>query len=243
MNNFNIKTEKFEGPIDLLLSFIEKRKVLVNDISLASITEDYIEYINNSNNFSLKNSANFVFVASTLMLIKSKSLLPELSLTEKEESDIEELQDRIRLFKIFKDRFEDIRRIFSKKIVFFAEDGSLDSQVVFTPSKDLTKDNITLSILDVIKRFPKKEKVEKKSVKKAINLEEVIERLSFRIRKNIKVSFREFSGLGKTDKLNVAITFLALLELVRSGNVLVNQENNFSDIDIENNQVNTPIYG
>lgn len=240
---FSVDTKKFSGPIDLLLSMIENRKLSVNDVSLSKIADEFISYINNPINFSLKNGADFVYIAATLLLIKSKSLLPTLSLTEREESDIEDLQDRLKIFKIFKDRLEDLNKIFSKKVIFFAEEGSFDNNVVFTPSKDLTKDNITLSILGVIKRFPKEEQKEKKSIKKTISLEEVIENLSLRIKKSFKMSFRDFSnGLGG-DKISVVVSFLAMLELVRGGNIDVNQYENFSDINMENRDISAPIYG
>jgi segregation and condensation protein A len=94
-DKFLVKTEAFEGPLDLLLHLIEKRKLLINEVSLIKITDDYIEYIQSHDNISLKNNAHFILVASTLVLIKSKSLLPTLELTREEEQDIEDLEARI----------------------------------------------------------------------------------------------------------------------------------------------------
>jgi len=87
--SFTIKTESFEGPLDLLLDLIEKRKLYISDISLAKVTDDFIEHIKNIGGIEIGESAHFILVASTLLLIKSKSLLPELALTEEEQFDDE----------------------------------------------------------------------------------------------------------------------------------------------------------
>ena len=81
---FKIKTEAFEGPLDLLLNLIEKRKLFINDISISKVADDYIAYIKNLNKFPIRESANFILIASTLLLIKSISLLPNLHLSEEE---------------------------------------------------------------------------------------------------------------------------------------------------------------
>ena len=81
---FQIKTEAFEGPLDLLLALIEKRKLFISDISLAEVADDFIEYIKTFDEFPVDMTANFILIASTLLLIKSKSLLPSMTLTSEE---------------------------------------------------------------------------------------------------------------------------------------------------------------
>ena len=100
--SYKVKTEKFEGPLDLLLNLIEKRKLLINEISLAKISDDYIQFIKDSGNFPMGESANFILIASTLLLIKSRSLLPSLSLSQEEENSIEELEHRLKIYKEIK---------------------------------------------------------------------------------------------------------------------------------------------
>ena len=95
-SSYNVKTHIFEGPLDTLLSLIEKRKLFINDISLAQVADDYISYVRSLTDFPLADSAHFVLIASTLVLIKSKSLLPNLSLTEEEQSNIDDLEDRLK---------------------------------------------------------------------------------------------------------------------------------------------------
>jgi len=85
IQSFAIKTEVFEGPMDLLLDLVEKRKLLINDISLAEVTDEYMRHVATMQEASLPGTAQFVQMAATLLLIKSKSLLPVLELTEDEE--------------------------------------------------------------------------------------------------------------------------------------------------------------
>ena len=90
---------------------------------------------------------------------------------------------------------------------------------------------------DVLNNLPKVEIVPKKVVKTVISLEEMIDSLTKRVRENIKMSFNDFSQKGKTEKVNVVISFLALLELVKQGIIMVKQTTNFDDISIENQEV------
>src|SRR3989344_7208861 len=87
--SYRVKTEQFEGPLDLLLSLIEKRKLFINDFALSKVADDYIAHIRSFETYPMNDVANFLLVASTLVLIKSKALLPDLNLTTEEESDID----------------------------------------------------------------------------------------------------------------------------------------------------------
>src|SRR5665647_121039 len=93
-----VKTSVYEGPLDLLLELIEKRKLLINDIALAAVTEEYIARINAMDTLPMGETAEFVALAATLLLIKSRSLLPLLNLTEEESKDIKELEYRLAVY-------------------------------------------------------------------------------------------------------------------------------------------------
>src|SRR5437868_2863344 len=96
--NYSVKTAVFEGPLDLLLDLIEKRKLFVSDVSVSQVTDDFVSYIEGHEQFPLEESAEFIVVASTLMLIKSRSLLPSLPLTDDETASIEDLEARLKLY-------------------------------------------------------------------------------------------------------------------------------------------------
>ena len=239
--NFEIKTEVFEGPLDLLLSLIEKRKLFINDISLAQVADEYIEYIKRLDEFSVKNAADFVLIASTLVLIKSKSLLPTLSLTEEEQVSVEDLETRLKIYKRMRELGESIEKNFGAQIIF-EKTVRKNSKIVFSPDKYTDNKNILSAIKEVISRLPKKEVVREAIVQKVVSLEETMDNLSERIKQNFKMSFKDFSGMGKKERVHVVVNFLAMLELVKQNIINVKQDIKFGDIDMESKDVGTPSY-
>ncbi len=238
--DFKIKTEIFEGPLDLLLSLIEKKKLFINDISLAKVADDYVAYLQNQQNFPIGQSADFLVVASTLLLIKSRSLIPSLDLSIDEKQDIDDLERRLRLYQKIKEISYQVKKMFGQKIIFQAEPRKLIP--VFSPDNSMTKENLLLAIRRVILAVPKPDKIPKAIVKKVISLEEMIVNLTDRIKSSIKLSFKEFASVGKAEKVNVIISFLAMLELVKQGIVNVRQVDQFADIEIETEHTGLPHY-
>lgn len=241
---FSIKTESFEGPLDLLLSLIEKRKLLVNEVSLSKITDDYIKHIEEIPDYKMGERAEFIVVASTLLLIKSRSLLPNLSLSEEEQEDIEDLENRLKIYQKIKELSTHVKNYFGKQFLF---SGGLDGKKmpVFSPHEKISLFNIHQSLIDVIVKLPKKEVIQKATIRKVITIEEMIDKLATRVQTAIKISFREFSG-GKPktreEKVEMIVGFLALLELVKQGTVGVYQNSSFSDIEMETENVGLPKY-
>lgn len=240
---FTVKTESFEGPLDVLLGLIEKRKLLINEISLASVADDFIAYVNSHREFPISQAAHFVLVASTLLLIKSKSLLPVLEFTEEEQADVEDLKLRLALHQLFKAQAEIVRRDFGKMPLNFPE-RERPREPVFSPDESMTVDGISEAIRRVIINLPKgSEKLVAATVAKVMSLEEMIDRLSERISSAVRMRFHDFSGMGKAEKVEVIVSFLAMLELVKQGVIKVAQEGHFSDIVMEHDRVGTPRYG
>lgn len=245
---FNIKTLVFEGPLDLLLSLVEKRKLFVNDISLSNVTDEFIRFVEQKQNSSIEERANFIVVASTLLLIKSKSLLPTLDLTTEEETEIGDLELRLKLLKKYREVSALVKERFGKFISLGG--GGISERVpVFAPHEKITKENMQGAILSVISGFPKKEKTPTAIVKKVISLEETISVLTNRITSSLKMSFSEFSrSRGNNSenkeevKVNIIVTFLAMLELVKQGIISVQQEMQYGEIDMQSESVELPRY-
>ena len=236
---FQIKQESFEGPLDLLLSLIEKRKLFINDISLAKVADDYIAHMREIANFSIPDSANFILIASTLVLIKSKSLLPQLNLTEEEQTDVSDLEKRLKIYQRMKELSVHIKEKFGDKIIF--SPLTRKSEPVFSPDETMTIVNLIGAMHEVIKNFPKKEKLPQLIVRKVISLEETIQNLAKRIQSSFKMSFKDFAKNQK-EKVNVIVSFLAMLELVKEGIINVTQERHFDDIQMEAGKVDVPHY-
>lgn len=225
---YTVKTRVFEGPLDLLLELVSQRKLFVNDVSLAEVTDDFIKYIEEHEEFPLAESAEFILVASTLMLIKSRSLLPTLELTQEEEESIHDLEDRLALYGKVKELSVKLRRLFGRKIIF-EKLASKNQPIVFSPDSKTDAANLLSALERVIDSLPKKEKLPNVTVKKVISLEEMIKRLSDRISKSGKLYFRD---LAQKDKVSMIVGFLAMLELVKRGAIRVTQHSK-GDIEIE----------
>src|ERR1035437_2307689 len=138
---FQIKTTGFEGPFGLLLNLIEKRKLFINDVSLSAVTEDYLSYMNKLGGLPPSEVSSFILVASTLLLIKSKSLLPNLDLSNEEEGDIKNLEERLRLYEIFAKLGGNIKNNFGEKIIFAPLERK-NEHIVFLPDNQITKDSM-----------------------------------------------------------------------------------------------------
>lgn len=239
--DLKVKVGQFEGPLDLLLDLIEKRKLHISDLSLSQIADEFIEHIKSFEEFPMSDSADFILVASTLLLIKSRSLLPNLALTEEERGSIEDLEKRLATYKRYKELAAGLGKMFGNFLYFAGERKRVD--VVFSPTPDITLESLKNALLEALKNVPQKvEELPKVVVDKIISLEEMVEKLSERIKTSLKTSFSDFSGMGKAEKVNVIVSFLAMLELVKQGLVRANQSKHFEDIQIEGEEAGVPTY-
>lgn len=240
-DQFKVKTQSFEGPLDLLLDLIEKRKLFINDISLAKVTDDFISHIQQFENLPMGESAHFILIASTLLLIKSKSLLPDLNLTEEEKGDMQDLEVRLKIYKRIKESSKFIQELFAGDMIF-SQSHARPVSPVFAPDAEFTLEKSLFLLQDLINRLPKKEKLAQVVVDKVISLEDMIDTLTKRIQGALKMSFKTFAGEHKENKVNFIVSFLAMLELVKQGIVHVTQESNFGDIQMETKDVGVPRY-
>lgn len=205
--SFVVKTGDFTGPLDLLLQLIEKRKMFIGDISLASVADDFLQHIKEQNSFPVGTVAHFLVVASTLLLIKSRSLLPYLNLTKEETQDIADLEHRLNLYKQIRDLGQHIQDRFGK-IVLFSRSGNAPIEPTFAPHEKINQENLYNAAQNLITTFPPVENLQKVAVEKVMSLEEMIDTLTVRIQENMETSFKKFadtsSGTPKEQRLNVS---------------------------------------
>lgn len=231
---FQIKTIGFEGPFGLLLALVEKRKLFINDVSLAQVTEDYLSYMGKLGGLPPSEVSHFILVASTLLLIKSKSLLPNLDLTPEEEGDIKNLEERLRLYELFTRLSLNVKNNFGKKIIYAPLERK-NSVLIFLPDEQITKESMMTFAQNVLGSMPKKVFLPKVEVRPVISIEEMIDKLTDRIKNSMKMSFKDLNGKVTTreEKVVVIVGFLAMLEMVRQGIIDAVQENHGGDIIME----------
>jgi segregation and condensation protein A len=237
---FSIKTESYEGPFEVLLDLIEERKLLVNEFTLADITEEYIAHVRNQAAFPMEEAANFIQIAATLLLIKSKSLIPDLELTDEENADVEDLKRRLIAYEKARDAARELSRIFGRAVMVSA--GERIPEVVFAPSRDCTAHLLAEALARVLAAREEVEQLPEARVKPLVTIEEMMDRLAKKVQHAMTLSFSEFSKDVK-ERVEVIVSFLALLELVKQGAVSAEQFDAHGDIRISHSATNLPHYG
>lgn len=237
---YTVRTTAYEGPLELLLDLIEKRKLHVNELSLAEVTDDFIQHVRGQAEFPMEEAANFISVAATLLLIKSKSLIPELSLSEDEEEDVEDLKRRLLMYEKAREAARELSRIFGRTVL--VPRGERAPEPMFAPSRDFSLAGLEAALRNALTEAEKVEVLPEVRVKPLVTIEEMMDRLTDRVQTALAVSFKEFSGDAK-EKVEVIVSFLALLELVKQGVVDAAQHDHFEDIKITNTAPTTPKYG
>ena len=237
---FAIKTDTFEGPLELLIELVEKRKLLINNISLATVTDEYIARVSDMQEQSLPNTAQFITLAATLLLIKSKSLLPVLELSDEEEATIGDLEERLRLYQIYRDISLTLQTDFGAQSMYEPE-FTPPREPVFLPDEFCTLPSIIEGMERAISNLPQEVVKPIVKVKSSISLEDMMDKLRRRIENQMRTSFFEIRR-REPERKNVIVGFLAILELFKQGDVLITQISRFEDIEMELERGSTPKY-
>jgi len=253
---YELKTDHFSGPLEKLLELIEGQKMDVSEISMAKVTDDFLKYLEKIKNnefdevqkveaifhVDLRVLADFISVASKLIFLKSKYLLPGLALTEEEERDIKDLEGRLKIYQELKPALRHLAKMWREshraysRPYFLGRGGGLAAgQGVFYPGKNLALEALVGSlgrIFETIKTF----ELETETIKeKIVTLEEKISEVLAMIQREGDMQFRRLSGTET--RADMIIAFLAILHLAREQIVLLEQLDNFADIVIRKNKV------
>ncbi|OHA58639.1 MAG: hypothetical protein A2571_02625 [Candidatus Vogelbacteria bacterium RIFOXYD1_FULL_44_32] len=239
--SFALKLDDFEGPLDLLLQLIEKRKLHISKVNIAAVTDDYIAYLSQFEHLPKHETADFLVVASTLMLIKSSSLLPNLNLTTEEETDAAELERRLKLYQYIQEVAQKLKNIYGQNSLYFREPNK-NIVPVFVTTPEITTPNLLMAVKTVLQSLPKLELTPQVIVKKIRSLQETIDDLASRIQRAISLKFSEFAPRDKAEKVNVIVSFLGMLELVKQGMIEVEQHTHYADIDMQSTRPGMPRY-
>lgn len=229
---YQVKLQQFEGPLPLLLELIEKEKLDITTVSLAQVADDFLAYIEQGKNINLANLSEFLLIASHLILIKSKALLPFFEFTKEEEEDIEDLEARLREYRRFKKASKQLGEDWMKQNISFAKSES-KIQPIKTTMPDIMPDDLWAMTLSVVEENEKEQKeMAEETWENVISLEERITELRNTIVKRAKVSFSETVKEAKS-KMEVVVSFLAILEMLKQKFVTVKQDKAFGEIFIE----------
>ena len=238
-NKYAIKLENFEGPLDLLCHLIDKNKMNINDISLITIADHYIEYINKMEEMNLEVTSEFLIMASTLIYLKSKSLLPK-EVDDEEEISEEELLRRIIEYKKYKEITKKLRQMYNENSVRFYK---LPDTIKLPKQKleeKYEKQAIVSAYENVVRINNEKvnqnaQNIEKIAITDKYTVASKVKDILKELVKKPKFVFNHLFSLKRCEKEEVVTAFSGLLELSRRNKVLTNQEELFGDISVEKN--------
>ncbi len=237
---YELKLEKFTGPLEKLLELIEERKLEVTEISLAQVTDDFLKYLKTLTDarVDLRMIADFIVTASRLILIKSKYLLPSLSLTGEEEADIKDLASRLKLYQELKPAMKVLAQLwksngqeFSRPYFLargFAPEGA-DSGI-FYPGEELDITNLAGALTNVFESLQAFTMETETIREKIVTLEEKMQEIIERFRAETETNFKDLSNAKSRGE--IIVIFLAVLHLAREQLILLEQSDYFSDIII-----------
>lgn len=223
---FTVTLDRYEGPYTKLLDLINDRKLSITEISLASVTDEYIAYVKSLDGSDVADISQFVVVASTLMLMKAKSLLPGISYTEEEEKQVHDLEHKLELHRVLLAATQEIRSIYGVHVLYERERVAYKGMSVFVPDDRVTGALLQSIALLTLSTFTIPKQMVNVAIDQALRIETVIENLLTRIQSAGAVSLRSLASTGTSFaevKKTLIVNFIALLELVRSGKANANQ--------------------
>ncbi len=232
---FTLKLDRFEGPYTKLLELIESRKLSITEISLVDVSDDYIAYIKTFDQKNITDISQFIVVASTLMLMKAKSLLPGVIYTEEEEKQVHDLEFKLELYALLSKGSEKIKLLYGKHVLYARPHFKQKNLHVFVPDARVTPEFLQSVMSLTLMSFVSPKALVKVAVEQALRIENVIESLLNRVKNAQSVTLQNIAGVAETkedQKKLLIVNFLALLELLKIGSLQATQSQEGGEIII-----------
>ena len=234
---YEVKIDNFEGPLDLLLHLIKESKVDIWEISIADIAEEYLAYIQRMEKLNLDIASEYLVMASELIEMKSRMLLPrqEKDVGEEEEEDPKErLIRRLVEYQKYKEVTKNFKELESLRQEFYTKAPDNLKEYVeegIVPSSDVTLEDLMLAFQKFLNRKELEKPLQTTVTKKEITVEERRKSIRDILTKRKRVDFLELFEV--VTKEYIVVTFLAILEMAKKQELLIKQESDFSQIMIE----------
>jgi segregation and condensation protein A len=234
---YELKLEQFSGPIEKLLELIEAEKLEITELSLAQVTADFLAYLPTVEKVAPGILADFLVVASRLLLIKSKALLPELVLEEEEEQEIKDLERRLKIYQKFKAARNYLKNLWQEQPIIFSREflaygiSCLPAGRSFYPPKNLKPIDLKNALDGILKELQKFIYETKEFKLEVVNLAEKMTEFLKRFKTVQKISFHKITD--SQSRKEIITYFLVILHLIKDHLVQVQQDKHFSEITIE----------
>lgn len=240
--NYDFVLDKFEGPLDLLLHLIKKDNIDIYDINLSDLTNQYLEYVRSMENMNLDIASEYLVMAAELIEMKSKALLPKSEFDTEddyEEDPREQLIKKLIDYQHYKEISSKLKDLESNRSEIFTKIPQCLTEYI-DKRELLNKYNISIDdLVGAMDQFVIRKDLEKPLSTTITNKEISVEEKSKEIKDILKfkkeVSFYELFNVDT--KIEIIITFLAILELARKKQIILSQEKNFENIIIKSSEV------
>jgi len=228
---YEFKSEQYSGPIEKLLELIEEKKLEITQLNLALITADFLTYLTTIEKQAPGILADFLAVASRLLLIKSKALVPNLVLEQEEEEEIRDLEKRLKIYQEFKAARNYLKNLWQEQPLVFGREFLAASGKLFYPPKNLKPTDLKVVIERLLAEL-RKIVYETKDFKiEVINLEEKMREFLERLKTAQAVNFGKMTD--SQSRAEIITCFLVVLHLIKDQLINVEQGEHFSEITIE----------
>lgn len=232
-----IKVEQFEGPLDLLLQLIEQQQMDVSTLALASVTEQFLNYVKNLQEKNPTNLADFLVIAAKLLVIKSKSLLPNLDLGVEEEEAAFDLTAQLLQYKKYKEVAKYLKKLDMHRKQSWTHEVEFFDKVTFLPDPEINAQTLAQSLHNLALELKEITKLPKQIMAEVISISEKISHIQRLISEQVETTLSSLLKETKS-KTEIIVTFLALLELTKQRIVSLEQNEHFADIIIKKTQPN-----
>lgn len=232
-----VAIEQFEGPFHVLVELLQKQKLDIVEVNLAEVTEQYIETVNTQESIDPYALADFLVVASKLLYLKSKTLLPMLAWDHEEDEEMEDLEEQLKMYKSYYDASQVMEAMLKKNNVMVSREKlAVDVEVLFNPPHDLTGHTMSDVLKTIVQRLEPIVKIPQKIVKRTVTIKERMKHVREHILQKVQTNFSELLKGAKT-KSDSVVTFLAVLELVKQRIVHVDQQELHGEIEIKKHSI------
>ena len=236
-STYTIKIQNFEGPLDLLFHLIEKNKMDIYDIQITEITDQYMDYLSKMKELDLEVTSEFLVMASTLLLIKSRMLLPEANKTDEGQEDLkDDLVSRLIEYKRYKKLTKDMKERESfYSHIFYKPHEVFKILPVKIVNKTYSPELIPTLYRNICERNirkinPNKTTLEDLVIREKVTIRSKIREILKELFSKAKFKFSELFSHGKSTRLEIATAFMALLELAKIRRITMEQKKSFGDI-------------
>ncbi len=227
-----VKVEQFEGPLDLLLQLIETQELDITGLALAKVTEQFLDYVKQLQEKNPMHLADFLIIASKLLVIKSKALLPTLELGIEEEESAYDLTQQLLQYKKYKEVAKIFRRFDLRRQQSWTREADFNDRTAFMPDPSVTPETLAASISTLASELKEIVRLPQQIMAEVVSITEKIQHIQQLIAEKVETSLSTLIKEAKS-KTEVVVTFLAVLELTKQRILTVEQSSIFSDIIIK----------